>query len=153
MVDRGREREIDPLREGCPMDVRDGEKDHGPRQAGRKRHWARQEAQEEQRRTTRRVGWAGQGEKVINLQPRNDQLWYRSPGTRVECSRCSREVPVCAGRVRGLPGRPKLTRNEYRGSQCEDEQQEPLSHQRKRDEREARGRWLREEREAGPGSE
>ena len=131
------------------MDVRDSEKGHRSRLTEGRQHWVRQE---EQGRKTRRVGWADQVEvkKVINWQPRNDQRWYRSPGTRVTCDRCAREVPVYAGRLMGLPGRPKLTRNEFRCSQCEDEQQEPLSHQQQRDQREARGRWLREVREAEP---
>ena len=34
-----------------------------------------------------------------------------------------------AGRLVGLPGRPKFTRNEFRCSKCEEEEQEPLSQQ------------------------
>ena len=134
------------------MEEEEVEKDCRLRQAVRRQYHAKQEAQEEQRRKTRRVGWVDHAEtkKVISLKPWYDLLWYRLPGTRVECDRCARAVPVYAGRLVGEPGRLGFARSEFRCTQCEDEQQEPLSHKQKEDERARRGERLRDAREAEP---
>ena len=133
------------LRDQSQMGEEEVEKDYRPRPAARRQCRARPEAQEEQRRKTRRVGWVDQAEtkKVISLRPWYDLLWHRSPGTRVERDRCARVVPVYAGRLVGEPGRPRFAMNKFWCGKCEDEQQEPLSRQQEEDEREARGGRLR----------
>ena len=54
----------------------------------------------------------------------------------MECDKCARVVPVYAGRLVGKPGRPRFAMNKFWRGKCEDEQQEPLSHQQEEDERE-----------------